>query len=196
MCKRRVIPGGSDSDSEDQSQESSTTSAGGGNAPQPRNSPSSYVDNEPNEDDDTNESSRLLVTTTTTTTTPAPNRTNPPEDSASLLAAAAAAATGNQTNVSVLNEVASGNGAELGSLNNQMLMTTSIGSESGQLFLGPGGMVLSANNSIVSKYGSISSISQLAANNGSSVKATTSAPQIPAGHHYQNLIYQVVGLGS
>lgn len=112
--------------------------------------------------------------------------------------------TTNQPSVSVLNEIASTTGVvgggDLGSLNNQMLMTTSLGSGSAQLFLtntgngangaatGGNGMLLSANNSIMSKYGSISSLNKPT----SSASATnTTAPTTSQQHQqYDNLVYQ------
>lgn len=103
--------------------------------------------------------------------------------------------------MSVLNEIV--NGGDLSSLNNQMLMTTSLGSGSGQLFLqsggggtGPNGMVLSVNNSIMSKYGSISSINQIAPNTkpNSTIAATSTAATTTSAsnNQYDNLIYQVL----
>lgn len=193
VCKRRVIPGGSDSESEDGGHDSSAnTSTGLLAADQTRSNQQEYVESAPNEDEDTNESSRLLVTSNVTMTVASnssfsphlqnvnTNRRAQADDSASLLVT-----VGNQQHPSLseMNEITS----DLISLNNHM--TTSIGSgASTQIFLQSGGAsnngnLLNPNQSIASKYGSISSINQINSNSNAKISGNP--------YQYQNLNYQV-----
>lgn len=192
VCKRRVIPGGSDSESEDGGHDSSANTSTGllAAADQTRSNQQDYIESAPNEDEDTNESSRLLVTSNVTVAAASNSSSSPhlqnvntnrraqTDDSASLL-------VGNHQHPSLseMNEITS----DLISLNNHM--TTSIGSgASTQIFLQSGGAstngnLLNPNQSIASKYGSISSINQINSNSNVKISATP--------YQYQNLNYQV-----
>lgn len=132
VCKRRVLPG--DSDSENEESSSSTTNA---------DSRRILSENEPNEDDDTNESSRLLINNNDNT-----NRVTLSEDNSSLLTTSTN--VHNLTSMSNLTTNFLNNNNEISSLNNHM--TTSISSSQLQ---NRGDLATSS-----SKYGSISSINQ------------------------------------
>lgn len=100
VCKRKVLPGGSDSESSDESTDNTSTTN-----INTTNRRSSITENQPNEEDDTNESSRLLVNV----------RTSLNEDNISALTLNTA--TNNANNPNQIND--------LSSLNNQMTTSQS-----------------------------------------------------------------------
>jgi hypothetical protein len=180
VCKRRVIPGGSDSDSDDTENTSSSTLA----------NRLSSLDNEANEEEDATETSRLLLNNNNTRS----NSTN--EDDASLIT------RHHLTNVasgSNLSQVPSNTSAQdpndLGSLNNQMMTSLSNNSmRQGSKDTPPGGSGAEGGAGAVgtslSKYGSISSINQIVnsetdAAGGTSAMARSSKNE----YEYSNLNY-------
>ncbi len=101
VCKRRVLPGGSDSESDD-GHDTQTPNVRRGEM------------NAPNEDEDTNESSRLLVTV---------DRTNSADDN---ISAATISTILNNNDVTVTNETSTTNAQQYGdlsSMNNQMTVS-------------------------------------------------------------------------
>lgn len=100
VCKRRVLPGGSDSESSDESTGNATVS----NTSSSINRRNSLTENQPNEEDDTNESTRLLINV----------RSNSNDDNISSVT----------LNTNLANNPSQTN--DMSSLNNQM--TTSVSS--------------------------------------------------------------------
>lgn len=143
-----------------------------------------YVENEANDEEDTNESSRLLISTTM-----AVNRSNPNQvthsSSSQNYPNYNNGSHDKPTLLSSLNEIAS----EQINLENQI--TTSIESGSGQMFLSGcennSEILPSINHSIMTKYGSISSINQVP--NDFNIKINQAC--LTRNKNFDNFTYQV-----